>query len=320
MRFFSEDSFWNQPLGADVEADPSSERLIELMDERQGAMYINCERYTIPVYLADASTPLRRIYQRGPDEGATGRQLDRQKRYRQHPDFGPEIPIPADAVPDPDGDAHMAIVDLERRMAWDMWYVRIRPDGEYESATGMVYSLESDGVWRTEDFPIEDGESMHFHGPSRAAGVPAIAGLILEEEIRAGRIAHKLAFASNPACQEFVWPATWTDGAQEEGPREGCIIQLDPELDLDAFDLTPGSRTIARALQEYGAVTVDGAGGNVVYAEGLYGHPGRSWEGVLDPNDLRCIPLRHYRILKMEGVVCKGDGFHAETRRLRSKG
>ncbi len=317
MRFFSEASFWNQPLKGNVEVDPQSEQLIELMDERQGPIYINCECYTIPVYQADSSTPMRRIHQRPPEDGASGRSLERQARYSQHPDFGPEIPMPEGAVPDPDRDAHLAIVDLERRMAWDMWHVRIRPDGEYESSTGMVYSLDSDGVWKTEDFPIVNGESMHFHGPSRAAGVPAIAGLILEEEIKAGRLEHKLAFATNPVCQEFVWPATWTDGGMAEGPREGSIIQLDPDLDLDAYELSPAARTIARALQEYGAVIVDGAQGNVVYAEGLYGYPRRSWEGVLDPDDLRCIPLQNYRILKMEDVVKMGDPYHAESRRLK---
>ncbi len=318
MRFFSEDSFWNQPLAADAKVDLESEHLIDLMDERQGPIYINSEMFTIPVYLADASTPMRRIHQRPPEEGATGRSLERQARYSQHPDFGSEIPLPDGALPDPDNDAHLAIVDLERRMAWDMWYVRIRPDGEYESATGMVYSLDSDGVWKTSDFPIVNGESMHFHGPSRAAGVPAIAGLILEEEIKVGRIEHKLAFASNNVCQEFVWPASWTDGGQDDGPREGSIIQLDPALDLDAFDLSPAARTLARALQEYGAVNVDGAGGNVVYAEGLYGHSGRTWDGVLGPDDLRCIPLQNYRILKMENVVKMGDSYHAETRRLKN--
>jgi hypothetical protein len=57
---------------------------------------------------------------------------------------------------------------------------------------------------------------------------------------------------------------------------------------------------------------------NVIYAEGLYGHPGRSWEDILDPDELRCIPLRHYRILELREVVRMGDDFHsAENRRRR---
>jgi hypothetical protein len=227
-----------------------------------------------------------------------------------HPDFGPEIPIPEDAMPDPARDSHMALVDWENRRAWDMWHARLRPDGEWETATGMAYSLDSTGVWKTEDFPIKNGESMHFHGPSRAAGVPAIAGLVLEQEVRAGRIEHKLSFASSNVCQQFVWPATWTDGGREQGPLEGCVLQLDPGLDLDGFDLSPGARVIARAMQEYGAVNVDGARGNCIYAEGLYGHADRSWDDIMAPDDLRCIPMEHYRILKLENIVHKGDPAH----------
>ncbi len=317
-RFFSDDSFWNQPIPADAEADPKSERLVQLMDQRQSSMYINCVEFTIPVYIADGNTPLRMVYQRPPNPDAEGAGLLRQQRYSQHPEFGPEIPIPEDAVPDPAGDAHMAIIDWENSRAWDMWWVRIRDDGEYESATGMAYSLKSDGVWKTEDFPVKNGESIHFHGPSRAAGVPAIAGLIMQWELEQERIEHKLALATNPQFQQFLYPAAWTDGAQEEGPPEGCVLQLDPELNLDRFPLSPAARTIAAAMQEYGAVNVDGAGGNVVYAEGLYGHEGRSWDGILDPDDLRCVPMEHYRILKMENIVNMGDEYHRKKLENRS--
>jgi hypothetical protein len=210
----------------------------------------------------------------------------------------------------------MAVVDLQGRTAWDMWRCRLRPDGEYESSTGMVYSLDSTGVWRREDFAIENGQSMHYFGPSRAAGVPAIAGLILHEEIRAGAIEHKLAFAcfSNQACR-YTYPATWTDGGWPDGLAEGMVLQLDPQLDLDAFPLSRGARAIARALQEYGAVNVDGARGNVVYAEGLYGSDRRDWSGLLDKDDLRCIPLKHYRILQPGEVHAEGDTFWYERRK-----
>jgi hypothetical protein len=210
----------------------------------------------------------------------------------------------------------MAIVDWQSRTAWDMWRCRIRDDGEYESSTGMVYSLDSDGIWRREDFPIENGESMHFYGPSRAAGVPAIAGLIMHEEVAAGRIEHKLAFACfSNKVQAHTWPATWTDGGWEDGLPEGAVMQLDPELDLDRFPLTDGARAVARAMQEYGAVDVDGARGNVLYAEGLQYDTHRSWDSLLGKDDLRCIPLEHYRILKIGEVVPEGDTHHYNRRK-----
>jgi hypothetical protein len=177
-----------------------------------------------------------------------------------------------------------------------MWGLRQNQDGSWTSKTGMKYPLDGEGVFRTEDFDIINGESVHFHGPSRASGVPAIAGLIMFDEVASGRIEHKLACATRfNAKQEFVFPATWTDGLVPGGIPEGAVIQLDPELDLDQFDLWPGELVVAKALQEYGMVVVDVAGGSPIYAEGLWGHPEKSWTAILREWDggINSIPYEH---------------------------
>jgi hypothetical protein len=175
------------------------------------------------------------------------------------PGFDDGVPIPKAALPDPEEE-----------------------DGSFESSTGMTYALDGGGVFRTSEFAVKDGERIHFHGPSRAAGVPAIAGLILYDEVMAGEIRHKLACAIRfPALQEFVFPAAWTDGPVPDGIPEGAVIQLDPKLDLDELDLLPAERVVARALQRCGMVIVDYADGSTLYAEGLWGSTTRSWKGVL---------------------------------------
>ena len=174
----------------------------------------------------------------------------------------------------------------------------------------MKYSLTGDGLFKTADLAIENGESVHFHGPSRASGVPAIAGLIMYDEVRSGRIAHKLAVATRfAAFQEFVYPAAWTDGYVPGGIPEGSVIQLNPSLDLTQFKLTEGEMIVAKALQEYGAVFVDVAQGTPLYAEGLWGQPGKSWEGILREWDagICTIPIDQYRILKVGDTIKKGD-------------
>lgn len=309
-RFFSDQSFWNQPIPSGAALYPSSPRWIEQMGERWGNLYLNCEVFAIPVFEADSSTPRFRVKQRGPRPGVAGPLLERERRYRLHPEFAAsEVPIPECAFPDPEDDAHLAVVDWDSGLAWDMWRAQRCPDGSWESSTGMVYSIRGSGVWDRSDFVLSPGDSAHFHGPSRASGVPAIAGLILEDEIRAGVIRHKLAFAGACGRLRFAWPATWTDGANEEGPFQGMVLQLDPSLDLGPFSLSPAARTIARALQEYGAVAVDGARGNVIYAEGLRHQPGRSWKGLLHPDDLRPIPITHFRWLQPDSITEGGDPF-----------
>lgn len=306
-RFFSDDSFWNRPIPSNPEIDPQSEHFTDLlMQERNGPGFgINLTRYTIPVYEVDDRTPRRRIHQRTSFHAAKYKKWG--EIFSHGPGFGPEIPIPDEAEPDPDGDHHMAMVDWNNMRAWDMWAVARRADGEWESATGMTYDLDGDGVFKREWFAIKPGESIHFYGPSRASGVPAIAGLIMHDEMKAGRISHKLAFASRcNAYLQFVWPATWTDGHTEGGVPEGAVIQLDPQLDLSQFDLGPGGEIVARALMEYGAVNTDNSGGNALYAEHLQAKPTLSWEGLLDPFCIASIPAKHYRVLKLGEIIHGG--------------
>jgi hypothetical protein len=129
-------------------------------------------------------------------------------------------------------------------------------------------------------------------------------------EVLAGEIRHKLSFATRfNAFQEFVYPACWTDGHLEGGIPEGAVIQLDPKLDLTPFGLTPEEMVVAKALQKYGMVNVDNAAGQPIYAEGLWGHPGKTWKGKLREWDggINSIPYDHYRVLKVENVVKMGD-------------
>lgn len=175
----------------------------------------------------------------------------------------------------------------------------------------MKYRVDGSGVFDRSDFAVHNGESIHPYGPSRAAGVPAMAGTIMHEEVLAGRIEHRLAFATQAAAfQRFVSPpACWTDGGWKKGLPEGAVLQLDPDLDLEPFGLSPTALIVARALQEYGAVCVDVCGGHCLYGEGLYSDPQkRTWEGLLKGNDLVKIKLSNYRVMKMENVIPQGMG------------
>ncbi len=190
-----------------------------------------------------------------------------------------------------------------------MWRAEKLDDGPWQSSTGMHYSIDGPGVFRTSDFDVENGDAIHYHGPGRASGVPIIAGLAMHYETTSGRIEHKLSFAARyNGYQRFTFPATWTDGRYVDGLPEGAVVQLDPDLDLDRFDLSEAARVICRALQEYGMVNVDGAGGTPIYVEGLYGHREPSWDGVLDEKELQQIPVQCLRVLKIDSLTPMGDG------------
>lgn len=318
-RFFADDSFWNTPIAPDAATDAENDRLMALLAQmRPAGFWMNCTEFSIPVYEVTHDTPLRMVNRRYQANGGDPVIAAACARVGPtHPlgiaaDFGQAIPIPEEAMPDPAGDHHMAIIDWERMQAWDMCGARRREDGEWETTTGMTYKLDGSGVFDRGQFAVKDGESIHLYGPGRAAGVPIIAGLVMFDEVGAGAIEHKLVFGSSAvALQQFVYPpACWTDGPIPGGLPEGATIQLDPALDLEQFPLSAAGKIIARALQQYGAVCVDGAGGNVIYVEGLYGSPDRSWEGTLAHQALEILGYEHFRLLRMDGLVHEGDVRH----------
>ena len=311
-RFFSDESFWNQAIPDQPEIDPRSDIWIEMLKQEPTNEYfgVSYRQFTIPVYEADENTPKIYIKHHYLSEREKKNWDTKRERFGHGPDFNP-VPMPLNAMPDPEEDAHLCIIDRTRNLAWDMWGFRQLPDGTFETNTGMFYRLDGDGIFDGSRLGYVDGESVHFHGPSRAAGVPVIAGLIMYDEVMSGEIRHKLSCATRYAAfKEYVYPASWTDGFVKGGIPEGAVIQLDPNLDLTPFDLTAEEFVIAKALQKYGMVIVDVAQGQPIFAEGLWAHPDKSWEGKVRDWDggINAIPYDHYRILKIENVQYKGDG------------
>jgi hypothetical protein len=313
VRFFSDSSFWNQPIPADAEIDSLSDYYIGLLkkDPSKHNFGVNLTRYTIPVYEVNDSTPRYKVHHVRLSEEEQAHWKVNIDSFGHGPEFDASpVPIPLNALVSPGTDRHLAVIDRKNGVAWDMWAASPLPDGGWCSNTGMKYDLYGSGVFKTSDFNIKNGESIHFYGPGRAAGVPIIAGLIMLEEVKSGMIRHRIAAATRfNAFQEFVFPATWTDGLVVGGIPEGAVIRLDPKLDLTKFDLLPGELVIAKALQEYGMVIVDEAGGNVIYGELEDSTRGISWKGIAREweGGIVSIPLEHYQVLKIGETVKMGD-------------
>jgi hypothetical protein len=310
--YFASTSFWNTPLPASPPLHPDHDRFLRLSRESIDApgLHINLHEWTVPIYRISSDTlriPVARRMEEDPQSRAflanSKPYLHPAHRLGLHPDFAPGVPLPPWAQPDPQEDAHVAVVDEDSGLAWDMWGARRSPDGSWKTCTGMAYSLDGSGVFDPADFPVRNGESIHPYGPSRATGVPAIAGLIRHEDVLAGRIAHKLLFAARCSglLAHYFPPTIWTDGGVPGGPPAGSVIQLDPDLDLGALDISDGAKVVARALQEFGAVLVDYAEGFTLGGEGLWNDPaGRTWAGLLEEDALFALGFDHFRYLAPE--------------------
>lgn len=320
-RFFADTSFWNQPIAKNPAIDPESRQLTEFMarqDDR--GFWLNLDRWTIPIYEVDQDTPRRKVHRLfHPDHSMLMRSrpylgsnhpMGHEARFAEDAGAG-RIPIPDYAIADPESDSHIALVDWDAGWVWEMWFARRRSDWDWESNSGIKYRVDGNGVFNRHDFAVRNGESIHPYGPCRAAGVPGLAGTIMHAEILEGRIEHKLAFATQASgFQRFVSPpVAWTDGGWRRGLPQGAVLQLDPALDLEPYRLSEKAMVVARALQEYGAVCVDVAGGHPLFAEGLYGDPRkRTWSGLLKGDDLIEIRMPNFRVLKMEKVIYEGMG------------
>lgn len=329
-RLFNDDSFWNQPIPENVELSPESDRYIEMLEQIEGmkGFNINVHEWTIPVYYADKDTPRYKLAPKIMDCYLSQGHLMASEKYLTddhpkgiHESVSGGVPIPKEAEPDSEDDAHMTIIDLDERKCYDMWQIAKQEDGSWGTNAAIAYDLDGSGVYNLDDYKnVHNDESIHYYGPCRAPGVPAAAGLIMHHEIEAGQIEHKLAFACKESgLQQFVSPpAIWTDGWRPGGIPEGITMQLDPNLDIESLDLSPTGKIMARALQKYGAVLVDYCEGATFYVEGLFGkEDDRSWNGLISEDDMSTIGFENYRFIKPEKIINKGS--HPIYHHLMSK-
>jgi hypothetical protein len=300
-RPFSADSPWNQRIPASAPDDRDSAALISDFASR-GPLHLNIRDWSIPVYFVDADhTPRHDVGDLRPGVYGWGFEFPRS------------IPIPDDAVASPpvggQSDNHLCIVDQARHLEWGMWAARRDKTGRWFTGLGAVTDLAGAGVappW------FASRRALDSHR-ARASGFPLIAGLVLTEEIRAGRIDHALVFAYDH-CRTglFIPPASTAqadqyDAVDSRGIPMGGRIQLDPAWDAEHSGLSAAGKNIARALQEYGAYCSDYAGANVLYAENSPAAV-RAWAGLLDSGDVEAVFTpemirRHFRVLAMGNLL-----------------
>ncbi len=300
-RAFSADSPWNQRIPANAPSDADSPALIADFASR-GALHVNLKDWSIPVYFIDADQTPRH------DVGDS-----RPGIYGQGFEFPRSIPIPDGAVASPpvgdDSDNHLCVVDKAKHLEWGMWAARRDKTGRWFTGLGAVTDLAGTGVappWFAAPRELDSHRA-------RASGFPLIAGLILVDEIKAGRIDHALVFAYDH-CRTglFIPPASTAqvaqlDAVESRGIPMGGRIQLDPGWDVEHSALSPAGKIIARALQEYGAYCGDYAGANVIYAENSPAAV-QAWSGILQSQDLEPVFTpemirRYFRVLDMGSML-----------------
>lgn len=169
-----------------------------------------------------------------------------------NPFAGLTMPIPSGTVAPPmattygsPGDAHVSVADPTTNKVFSLWQAQ-------KTATGWTASYGG--------LAALDGDGRETAGSSTATNLSRYGGVI-----RAGVINHALFVSSDINNGAFRYPASKSDGTNAGGVAvpipEGTHIQLDPSLNVAAITgITPAEKTIAVALQKYGAYIGDTGG------------------------------------------------------------
>ena len=297
---FAPDSTWNLRIPDNAAIDPHQDAYLDKLwwaMRDYGTLSINRERWTVPIWYADHTTLTHRV------ECTAG--------WGCGPGFGDHVPIPNEAIPDPEDDGHMVVVDLERGLAWEFWQAWQDESG-WHAGYGIVFNISESPYT---DHPLGVVQPVgHQSDPwatsARASGVSLLGGLIRYSELSAGRIDHALAFAYPLTRGDAYAPiATHNDNNHSASRTEHDNLPLGARLRLRR-SVDVASRcgensacvTIGRALQEYGMYLVDTAGRPVLYAEGLYGKD-LSWDGLLDSHDVGTFDAWDFEVLEIPGLI-----------------
>lgn len=182
-----------------------------------------------------------------------------------------KVPIPSGAVPAGNAsacggayrDGHMTVISADGLSAWDFYKARNCSGNIWSAQTVRKWNLTGDGI----NSPY-DG-----YGKQRVVSVPLLHGVVTYEEVASGIINHAMEFTSptflsgNTSPNYPVYPSAGVGGAGYylQGSytvQPGMRFQLNPAFNcntvIDNFE-----KMVCVALQTYGMIFVDSAGGNM---------------------------------------------------------
>jgi hypothetical protein len=285
FRPFAATSPWNTTIvGQQVDAD--SERMISQALERIGVtergntittqrrrvddpLFINTTEWTVPIVDEEGGVPTRMVCRQIPPDCGDGRNVD-------------DLLIPPDESPLPQFDGWFTVLNRREGVAYDLWRARRGADNVMSYQFMRKWALNGPGYQRPNSVS------------ARGSGLPLFAGVLLPEEVAAGRIEHALAISvPGPAQRTYVQPASATDGnGRTTSLPEGARIRLRTDR-FDALASLPtcgpgrardsrgeirtdcisprtnrkGARAILEALRKYGAIVVDRSRTPTLYAK-----------------------------------------------------
>jgi hypothetical protein len=275
-RFYSPASFWNRLIPANASVDPESAAIIKtsILPYAQTSVFSNGDDWGISMARAQVTDKLYTVI------------------CTKYYDTGPvTFRIPAGTRPTTGSDHHLVVIDGYREL--DLWDAHYDPVKDTWSA-GTRFIGWLDG-WGANALPGQRA------GGSVAAGFSEMGGVVRPEEIERGHIDHALSVMIPKPKNCFIAPATAGDGtnADVHALPEGAHLQLDPAFDVDSQPWPAWEKTLARALQQYGAYVSDTGGAIGFYGQTDINKGNILWARVDVPKNafLYNLPWAKFRVL-----------------------
>lgn len=283
--FFEQNSTWYEKIPSNPKIAANSDNnvkdilLNKLSWQTKGTFAVSRAEWGVPIWYARADTPVVTVDTRSDTRPAL---------YGWN-----TVPIPPEAKPASEKDGHMVVISHDGKYEWDFYRAKKDSSGKWFASHLRRWDLSTNGV----------NSPYDFKGMSRACPIPLTHGLITYDEIQRGHIDHAMAFAYWHAkkephmgiypCGHYRGGLSYRSGAMLFGER----LQLDPRIDVNSLPLTRAGKIVAKAMQEYGMIFIEGGGSgyNSVYAESLDDKP-TSW--VNSFNSAAAIPLDKLRVVE----------------------
>lgn len=234
---FASTSVWNTPIGSRAVFDSATSARTRVLNNGTKPV-VNRDSWSVSVSHAGSS-----------DARATLEAVRNKTSYSAH--------IPSATVATAGDDKHVTVVQPDRLLAYDTFKMEKQSSTRWSAQVAFPVDLRGSGI----------GQG------TRAAGVPAMAGLIRGPELQQRSIRHALAMAipGDMLKSGYVWPASAQDSDAASSYTGaipmGTLFALPPSVDVDKLGLSPEGAALAHALQDYGAYVVDRAGTVALYCE-----------------------------------------------------
>jgi hypothetical protein len=206
-------------------------------------------------------------------------------------------------------DCHLIVVDRSQCRLWEMWEADLKDDTLHGGCLA---------VWDLARVYPPSGRG-DFCTSADAAGLPIAPLLFTPDEVAKGQIRHALRLIlPNKLIRSraLVRPATHATSATQgpaDTPPYGARFRLQATKDLGG--LKPAARVVARALQTYGMILVDG--GNITFTAASDAFTTNKWSTLgMGPHDLKELAWSDFELVDSGPVLAyTGDCTRAPTTR-----